>query len=391
MDSNQRRVLIWSNAPWVPSGYGQQSAALIESLVELDYHVAFLASYGQESGAVDWGEHRIKVYPRGFQRPWGEDILPHVLNAEKPDVVLTLCNEWALNARYWKWMRKQFDFKLLCWCPVERQPLPSAVSEWFAETEATPVPMTEFGYRELLKAGLDPMRPMPHTLNLEEFRPGEADRSVFSIDDDVFVASMVAANKGHHKVRKSFPQVFIAWKQFLRDYPDAVLLLHSAATSLFSGPDLGRLWRMLGIPDRNVRVTPPVMQYLSPGDDQLANIYRSSDVLLMPSMGEGFGLPAIEAQACGTPVVTNAWTAQPELTFNGELVDGILDWDEKQQGWLMLPDPRNILSALHNIAERDSETRDKNSGYGVLEMQRFGREEVRDKHLGPLLESMLDG
>ena len=57
----------------------------------------------------------------------------------------------------------------------------------------------------------------------------------------------------------------------------------------------------------------------------------------------------------------------------------------------MLPDPRNILSALHNIAERDSETRDKNSGYGVLEMQRFGREEVRDKHLGPLLESMLDG
>jgi len=48
-------------------------------------------------------------------------------------------------------------------------------------------------------------------------------------------------------------------------------------------------------------------------DDELADLYRGADALLFPSRHEGFGLPALEAMACGTPVVAADAGALPEV------------------------------------------------------------------------------
>jgi len=41
------------------------------------------------------------------------------------------------------------------------------------------------------------------------------------------------------------------------------------------------------------------------------------DVFSLVTMGEGFGIPIIEAQACGVPVIVGDWTSMPELCFSG--------------------------------------------------------------------------
>ncbi len=51
-------------------------------------------------------------------------------------------------------------------------------------------------------------------------------------------------------------------------------------------------------------------------DLDLGDLVRAADALLFPSLLEGFGLPALEALACGTPVVTSGRGALPEVTGN---------------------------------------------------------------------------
>ena len=55
-------------------------------------------------------------------------------------------------------------------------------------------------------------------------------------------------------------------------------------------------------------------------DDDLPALYSAADVLAFPSIYEGFGLPILEAMACGTPVVTSAASSLPELAGDAALL-----------------------------------------------------------------------
>ncbi|PSB25600.1 glycosyltransferase family 4 protein [Stenomitos frigidus] len=71
------------------------------------------------------------------------------------------------------------------------------------------------------------------------------------------------------------------------------------------------------------RALEPYIRYLgNPDKAALVKIYSAADVLVAPSLHEGFGLTLLEAMACGTPVITANCSAMPEVAGDaGILVD----------------------------------------------------------------------
>jgi glycosyltransferase involved in cell wall biosynthesis len=171
-------------------------------------------------------------------------------------------------------------------------------------------------------------------------------REQMGIDPDAFVVGMVAANKGYPS-RKCFSEALQAFRIFHERHEDAVLYLHTVLDPSWSdGEDIARMLLSLEIPESAVVYPDQYRMKLAPFPDELmAEVYSSFDVLLNPSSGEGFGVPIMEAQACGVPAIVTDFTAMSEVCGAGWKVAPHPRWTPSCS-WQAIPDIKEIAEAL---------------------------------------------
>lgn len=365
------RILIHSNAPWVPTGYGLQGKLLADQLSQDGHTVAFSAFAGLGGADVWWRETRdgrtagrkYQVMPSG-QMAFGIDMLMSHAQRFKAELIITCMDFYKLH-HLGAALTSQCP--VLAWTPVDCAPLSRQDEAAFRATGAIPVAMSNFGADQLDIALVPEVAKVvhyaPHAIDtLNDYYPME-DRIQFREElgvNDKFVIGLCAANKD--AMRKAFPEQFRAFGIFLRSHPESVLLVHSLLRSV-SGLDLGQLATDMGIADHVMFSDTYVQDSGLFTTDMMRRWYNSLDVLMLCSYGEGFGIPLIEAQACGTPVITTDASAMSELVGSGYQVRSTQFWNPIHQAFWSRPDVDDIVKKLklvHNwsdIEERRAKAR----------------------------------
>ncbi len=142
-----------------------------------------------------------------------------------------------------------------------------------------------------------------------------ASQSVFRPEED---PALLAATRTKH----SLPEKYLLFVGSLEPRKNIKTLLRAYAAL---PPDLTEEYRLViaggkGWKNTDIKTTVDELRiednvhflgYLS--QDELRNIYSTAALFVYPSLYEGFGIPILEAMACGTPVITSNTSSMPEV------------------------------------------------------------------------------
>jgi glycosyltransferase involved in cell wall biosynthesis len=310
-----------------------------QRLASAGYDVAIAAFFGLHGSPLNW--QGIKVYPGSAEHMWAQDLVPGHYRHHGAGLLITLMDAWVLSAE----MIAGQNLNVAHWMPIDCAPLSVLDRKILAEGKGRPIAMSQHGRRMLEDAGHEPFY-VPHGVDATGvFVPPadrDAQREALGLTGR-FTIGINAANQD--AFRKSFAEQLDAYAEFARAHPEALLLIHSRSQTR-QGTDLDALIAELGIPERQVRLGD---QYLIAAglasQSDLAQWYGALDVLSNCSYGEGFGLPVLEAQACGTPVVVTDCTAMTELCGSGWLVEGSRWLNRAHCAWWTRPSVPAITGA----------------------------------------------
>lgn len=312
------RINWHSNSPWTATGYGNQTRLTVPRLKDLGHHLSITAFYGLQGGLANYGD--IRVYPNGHHL-YGQDIIGASAQMDQADIIISLMDAWIMEPK-----RIPAPIKWFPWFPIDCEPIPEIVAEKVVQS-AKGITMSKFGQAQAEAAGLDTYY-IPHGIDTKVFQPVLRSRERLKWPKDKFIVGMVAANKGIPP-RKSFFEQIAAFAALHKQHPDSLLYLHTADGKLGGeSVDLIAYCNRLGLDteylsngepskDTAVLFADQYTYMIGLPDAYLVDVYNSLDVLMNASMGEGFGIPIVEAQACGCPVIVGDWTSMGELCFSG--------------------------------------------------------------------------
>jgi len=309
---------------------------LIPFLQAAGHEVAVQAFYGVQGNTLTWGD--VVLYPSQGER-YGLDAIGAQARHFGAELVITLIDNWVFPDDY----NSRFDAPWLQWFPVDGEPVPEKSARMAAL----------------------------------------ADYPV-----DVWLAVTVAANRGY-PARKAWPEIIAGFSAFAAMHDDVVLYLHTRRSPI---SELGIYFEPLiaaheGINGKVAFVDQDALA-VGVANEDLATLYQAADVMLLPSMGEGFGLPVAEAQACGCPVITQSCSSMTELTINGIAIQpGQPFWVPVLNYWWRMPEVWRITDALEKMYWRKPQLANEKRKEGVRHFyNEYHWPNVFKRYWMPLLE-----
>jgi glycosyltransferase involved in cell wall biosynthesis len=160
--------------------------------------------------------------------------------------------------------------------------------------------------------------------------------------------------------RKNLATLLAAWKQIEKFHADVCLVLAGGAGRVFS-------------PIHVSQDIPRVKFAGYVAEEALPALYSGAEVFVLPSFDEGFGLPALEAMACETPVVVSSCGALPEVVGKA--------------GLFVDPQQAEDLARALNDCLSDAGLRQRLVEDGLQQVQRFSWQASSEQVYAVLRES----
>jgi glycosyltransferase involved in cell wall biosynthesis len=308
------KILYISHSPSLNTGFGQVSRHISQRLHARGAEIVCLGS-GQTESGLDAAAFPFKIKPVPPQDHTGWTLLPGMIREEKPDLIfmnfeLSACVEW-LNLIF----REKTKIPLLLYYSIEGFPI---YRPWQLPIKLAdgPVTYTRFGMeRTRLETGVQAQY-LYHGVDHDAFHglPGARRRE---IRDKLgwsgrFIVSFVGVNRLSKQQPKLIEAAAVLKQQGIDDVR-IYLHCHPFDKHRFGGWHLPDIAADLGVADRILFKDGPASDLLAdparkPGKQaalptaSLVEKYNATDLYLHASRVEGFGLPLIEAMACGLPV-----------------------------------------------------------------------------------------
>jgi glycosyltransferase involved in cell wall biosynthesis len=180
------------------------------------------------------------------------------------------------------------------------------------------------------KLGVDPAKiSVVHLGVADAFRPDGHDSTLASLRHRLALAGDYIIHVGTLKPRKNLARLLAAFHLLRRESRMDLKLVLVGKPGGFSG---------------TIRDGVIEAGYLSDAD--LAALIRGAVALAIPSLFEGFGLPALEAMACGTPVLASNTSSLPEVVGDAAILVDPLSVDSIHDGLAKLIDSSDLRQEL---------------------------------------------
>ena len=124
----------------------------------------------------------------------------------------------------------------------------------------------------------------------------------------------------------------MAWDEIKDGYREFWLVIGGSQASVFKSIDLPARERVR------------YLGYVAEKD--LPGLYAKASLFVLPSLDEGFGLPALEAMACGTPVIVSNCGALPEVVGDAALQVNSADPGDLSRAMRLCLDQNDLSASL---------------------------------------------